>query len=71
MSAQGAGGGGAAEQNPGQGARPAQQVQGILSLGVAGENEEGGAAGGRAARPRPGRAVRAPMCHGALYWEPG
>ena len=34
MSAQGAGG--AAEQNPGQGARPAQQVQGILSLVPAG-----------------------------------
>ena len=34
MSAQGAGG--SAEQNPGQGARPAQQVQGILSLVPAG-----------------------------------
>ena len=34
MSAQGAGG--AADQNPGRGARPAQQVQGILSLVPAG-----------------------------------
>ena len=36
MSAHWQGAGGAAEQNPGQGARPAQQVQGILSLVPAG-----------------------------------
>jgi len=155
MSAQGAGGGGAAEQNPGQGARPAQQVQGILSLVPAGPQlvpaaaqrrgggrprgalnqstrranaataksaaflgrflaaasapprdlaEEGLAAAkervvslkeerrallgvaatpshtvwlvrmrraGRQGGARHARAVRAPMCHGALYWEPG
>ena len=95
MSAQGAGG--AADQNPGRGARPAQQVQGILSLVPAGpqlvpaaaQRRGGGrprgalnqstrranAATARRAGQQGGarhaRAVRAPMCHGALYWEPG
>ena len=51
MSAQGAGG--AAEQNPGQGARPAQQVQGILSLVPAGPQPPVPAAAQRRGGGRP------------------